>query len=56
MDNPTYVKTTLGNMLLTRILTAEGYLCPESIMALTGCNRAFAEHLQDIYENKEVAA
>lgn len=58
MDNKTYVKQTLGNLLIERILMAEGYLDPESIMALTGCNRAIAEHLQEKFEeqNKDVAA
>jgi hypothetical protein len=56
MDNSTYVITPLGSMLIERILIAEGHLCPESIMSLTGCNRAMAEHLQNTYEAKEDAA
>jgi len=52
-DNKTYVKQTLGNMLINRLMLADGYLDPESIMALTGCTRAIAEHLQDKWEETQ---
>ncbi len=43
-------KQTIGCLVIERILIAEGFLEIESLMSLTGCDRATAQAIIDQYE------
>jgi len=58
MDSRNKYNRTIADLFTQRLIQAEGYLNPESIMSLLGCNRSEAEIIIDLYEEfqQELAA
>lgn len=54
MDKRTKYNRTVADLFTQRLLTAEGYLNPDSIMSLLGCNRSEANLIIDMHEESEL--